>query len=194
MRYGPNHKEEARAKILHAVGRGFRTQGFAGIGVDGLAKEAGVTSGAFYGHFQSKADAFEAAAVAGLVELRQAIEGLRTKEGGRWLERFVDFYLSTKRTCHLGESCALQSLTPEVARAGQETKIAYEAELLRVIEAMAEGLTHGSLSARRKTAWAIFSMLAGGVTLSRAIHDPAVGAQIANSVKACVLAAAEMAK
>ena len=194
MRYGPNHKEEARAKILHAVGRGFRTQGFAGIGVDGLAKEAGVTSGAFYGHFQSKADAFEAAAVAGLVELRQAIEGLRAKEGGRWLEKFVDFYLSTKRTCHLGESCALQSLTPEVARAGQETKIAYEAELLRVIEAMAEGLTHGSLAARRKTAWAIFSMLAGGVTLSRAIHDSAVGAQIANAVKTNVLAAAEIAK
>ena len=194
MRYGPNHKEEARAKILHAVGRGFRTQGFAGIGVDGLAKEAGVTSGAFYGHFQSKADAFEAAAVAGLVELRQAIEGLRAKEGGRWLEKFVDFYLSTKRTCHLGESCALQSLTPEVARAGRETKIAYEAELLRVIEAMAEGLTQGSLAARRKTAWAIFSMLAGGVTLSRAIHDPAVGAHIANSVKASVVAVAEMAK
>ena len=194
MRYGPNHKEEARAKILHAVGRGFRTQGFAGIGVDGLAKEAGVTSGAFYGHFQSKADAFEAAAVAGLTELRQAIEGLRAKEGGRWLEKFVDFYLSTKRTCHLGESCALQSLTPEVARAGQETKIAYEAELLRVIEAMVEGLTHGSLPARRKTAWAIFSMLAGGVTLSRAIHDPAVGAHIANSVKASIIATAEMAK
>lgn len=194
MRYGPNHKEAARAKILHAVGRGFRTQGFAGIGVDGLAKEAGVTSGAFYGHFPSKADAFEAAAVAGLVELRQAIEGLRAKESGRWLEKFVDFYLSTKRTCHLSESCALQSLTPEVARAGYETKIAYEAELLRVIESMAEGLAHGRLPARRKTAWAIFSMLAGGVTLSRAIHDPAVGAHIANAVKANVIAAAEMAK
>ena len=85
MRYGPNHKETARAKILHAVGRGFRTQGYAGIGVDGLAKEAGLTSGAFYGHFPSKADAFQAAAVAGLVELCQAIEALREKAGDRWL-------------------------------------------------------------------------------------------------------------
>jgi TetR/AcrR family transcriptional repressor of nem operon len=45
MRYGPDHKEEARSRILHAAGRGFRRLGFGGVGVDGLAKEAGVTSG-----------------------------------------------------------------------------------------------------------------------------------------------------
>src|SRR6478736_6354148 len=101
MRYAPNHKEKARVKILHAVGRGFRTQGYAGIGVDGLAKEAGVTSGAFYGHFPSKADAFQAAAVAGLVELREAVEAFRAKEGERWLAKFSDFYMSLKRTCEL---------------------------------------------------------------------------------------------
>jgi AcrR family transcriptional regulator len=191
MRYSPNHKEETRGKILHAVGRGFRTQGYAGIGVDGLAKEAGVTSGAFYGHFQSKADAFQVAAVTGLVELRQGIEGLRAKEGDRWLAKFADFYMSTKRTCDLGESCALQSLTPEVAHAGRETKIVYEAELLRVIDAIAEGLTHGTLAARRKKAWAILAILSGGVTLARAINDPAIGSHIANSVKATVIASAE---
>ena len=48
MRYGPGLKQEARTKILDAAGRGFRRLGFGGIGVDGLAKEAGVTSGAFY--------------------------------------------------------------------------------------------------------------------------------------------------
>ena len=191
MRYHPNHKEEARVKILHAVGRGFRTQGYAGIGVDGLAKEAGVTSGAFYGHFQSKADAFQAAAVAGLVELRQGIEALRAREGVRWLAKFADFYMSTKRTCNLRESCALQSLTPEVARAGHETRIAYETEMLCVIDAIAKGLTHGTLSARRKKSWAILSMLSGGVTLARAINDPTVGTQIANSVIAAVIAASE---
>ena len=159
MRYGPNHKQETRTKILHAVGRGFRTQGYAGIGVDGLAKEAGVTSGAFYGHFPSKADAFQAAAVTGLTELREAVETLRAKEGDRWLAKFAEFYLSTKRTCNLRESCALQSLTTEVARAGDETKSAYEAAMLRVVEAIAVGLKHGALAARRKTAWAVMAMM-----------------------------------
>ncbi len=188
MRYGPGHREEAKAKILGAVGRGFRRLGFGGIGVDGLAKEAGVTSGAFYGHFPSKAEAFKAAAVAGLVELREAIEHLRAEDGDAWLKKFTDFYMSVRRTWELGESCALQSLTPEVARADDETKAAYEAELLRVVDTFAEGLPDGTLQQRRKAAWAVLSMLSGGVTLARAVDDPKTGAVIAAAVRAAVLA------
>ena len=188
MRYGPGHKDEARSRILNAAGRGFRRLGFGGIGVDGLAKEAGVTSGAFYGHFPSKAEAFKAAAVAGLVQLREAIEDLRAREGEDWLATFVDFYMSVRRTCDLSESCALQSLTPEVARADHDTRAAYEAELLEVAEAVAQGLPNGSLPARRKAAWAILAMLSGGVSLARSAADPKTGAQIAAGIKSAVMA------
>jgi AcrR family transcriptional regulator len=188
MRYGPGHKDEARSRILNAAGRGFRRLGFGGIGVDGLAKEAGVTSGAFYGHFPSKAEAFKAAAVAGLVQLREAIEDLRVREGEDWMATFVDFYMSVRRTCDLSESCALQSLTPEVARADHGTRTAYEAELLRVAEAVAQGLPNGPLPARRKTAWAILAMLSGGVSLARSAADPRTGAQIAAGIKSAVMA------
>src|SRR6266700_3683430 len=187
MRYGPGHRNEARARVLDAAGRGFRRLGFGGIGVDGLAKEAGVTSGAFYGHFPSKAEAFKAAAVAGLAQLREGIDELRANEGDAWLAKFVDFYLSVRRTCDLGESCALQSLTPEVARADRATKAAYEAELLGVVEAVAGGLPNGTLPARRKTAWAILSLLSGGVSIARSAADPKVGAQIAAGIKSAVL-------
>ena len=198
MRYGPDHKAEARTRIRNAAGRGFRRLGFGGIGVDGLAKEAGVTSGAFYGHFPSKAEAFKAAAVAGLAELREAIESLQANEGAAWLEKFVDFYVNVRRTCDLGESCALQSLTPEVARADRETRTAYEAELVRVVEAVAQGLSmqglsmkglsNGMLSARRKTAWAILSILSGGVSIARSTADPRLGSQVGAALKAAVLA------
>jgi AcrR family transcriptional regulator len=184
MRYGPDHKQATRQRILVASGRGFRRLGYGGIGVDGLAKEAGVTSGAFYGHFGSKAEAFEAAAIAGLVELHDAIQQLQTTEGDRWLDAFVDFYLTTKRTCEIGESCALQSLTPEVARADPSTRSAYEAELRRVVDVTAAGLPGESPTARRKLAWAILSMLSGGVSLARAAQDPKIGGQIASALKA----------
>jgi TetR/AcrR family transcriptional repressor of nem operon len=187
MRYGPDHKGEARTRILNAAGRGFRRLGFGGIGVDGLAKEAGVTSGAFYGHFPSKAGAFKAAAVAGLVQLREGVENLQVNEGEAWLEKFVDFYMNVRRTCDLGESCALQSLTPEVARADRDTKAAYEAELVKVVEAVAEGLSNGTLAARRRTAWAILSILSGGVSIARSAADPRTGTQIAAGVKSAVL-------
>src|SRR4051812_17148456 len=184
MRYGPEHKEAARAKILTAVGRGFRRHGYHGIGVDGLAKEAGVTSGAFYGHFASKGDAFEAAALAGLVELREAVERFQAEGGSGWVARFVDFYLSTKRTCDLGESCALQSLTPEVARAESATRASYEVELLRLVEATAAGLTGKTRAVRRKLAWTVLAALSGAVTLARAADDEKVGLQIAAALKA----------
>lgn len=186
MRYGPEHKAAARAKILTAVGRGFRRHGYDGIGVDGLAKEAGVTSGAFYGHFDSKGEAFEAAALAGLAELHQAVDRFQTEEGATWLGRFVDFYLSAKRTCELGESCALQSLTPEVARAGRATRASYEAQLLRVVDAAAAGLPGKTLGGRRKLAWTILAALSGGVTFARAADDPKVGSQIAGALKATI--------
>ena len=186
MRYGPTHKEAARARILKAAGRGFRSQGFGGIGVDGLAREAGVTSGAFYGHFTSKADAFREAAVAGLAELREAIEMLRAGKGEAWLGEFVDFYLTVRRTCDDAESCALQSLTPEVARADPDTKAAYEAELVKVVEAVAEGLPKGSPAERRATAWSILAVLSGGVTMARSAADPETSSEVAEALKDAV--------
>ncbi|HKU95337.1 MAG TPA: TetR/AcrR family transcriptional regulator [Vineibacter sp.] len=174
-------------RILSAAGRGFRRLGFGGIGVDGLAKEAGVTSGAFYGHFPSKAAAFKDAAIAGLAQLREGIESLRASAGDAWLETFVDFYLGVRRTCDLGDSCALQSLTLDVARADADTKAAYEAELHAVVAAVAAGLPTGTLAARRKTAWAILALLSGGVSLARATADARTGAQIAASIKSAVL-------
>ena len=47
-------KLETRSRIIDAAGRSFRSNGYAGIGVDGIAKAAGVTSGAFYAHLGSK--------------------------------------------------------------------------------------------------------------------------------------------
>ncbi|MGZ3250318.1 MAG: TetR/AcrR family transcriptional regulator [Croceibacterium sp.] len=191
MRYGPDHKGAARTRILDAAGRGFRRLGFGGIGVDGLAKEAGVTSGAFYGHFPSKAEAFKAAAVEGLVHQREGIEALQASDGEGWFGKFVDFYMNVRRTCDLGESCALQSLTPEVARADRQTKAAYEAELVRVVEAVADGLPKGTLAARRKTAWAVLSVLSGGVSIARSAADPRIGAQIAAGVRNAALKLAD---
>src|SRR4051794_23105170 len=110
-------KQETRARIVAGAGRAFRSHGYGGAGVDGLAKAAGVTSGAFYAYFKSKADAFRESVVAGMQDLERGILAQRASGGSAWLERFVEFYMGERRTCALDESCALQSLTGEVARA-----------------------------------------------------------------------------
>jgi TetR/AcrR family transcriptional repressor of nem operon len=194
-RYAPGHKQQAKARILAAVGRGFRKRGYGGIGVDGLAKEAEVTSGALYGHFPSKEAAFKEAVVAGIDELRQGIEALRAERGVKWVEAFVDFYLGHQRVCELGESCALQSLTPEVQRADSSTKAAFEAEMSLVARAVADGLSGASAAGRLQRAWALLAVLSGGVTLARAVDDRTVANGIAAAIrKAAVEVAGEARK
>lgn len=184
MAHRTGRKEEGRARILESAGRGFRRHGFGGLGIDGLAKQAGVTSGAFYAHFASKADAFRDAVVQGMRDLHEGILAFRAREGAAWPERFVAFYLAERRTCDLGEACALQSLTGEVSRADAETRRAYEAELARVIDAAAAGLPGATEPARRGTAMALLGLLAGAVGMARAVEDAALSQAIAEAAGA----------
>jgi AcrR family transcriptional regulator len=177
-------KEESRAKILASAGQGFRRHGFGGLGIDGLAKAAGVTSGAFYAHFRSKSDAFRAAVAAGMGALADGVAQLRA-EGGAWVPRFIAFYLTERRTCELGESCALQSLTNEVARADMETRVAYGVELRRTIAMLADGL--GENGDGRARAIALLALLSGGVSMARAVEDGALADDIIAAVRDATL-------
>jgi AcrR family transcriptional regulator len=185
-RYAQGHKEESRTRIVEALGRGFRREGYGGIGVDGLAREAGVTHGAFYGHFRSKAEAFGAAVVAGLRELRQGVEAVRAEHGATWLDAFAAFYMGRKRTCDLADACTLPSLSAEIERADPEARAAYETELRGVMAAVAAGLPEGTQAEREVRAWVLLSLLAGGVTLARAVPTVASGEEIAAAVQAAV--------
>ena len=60
MRYPPDQKAKARASLLRAGMRAMKIVGFNGIGVDGLAAAANVTSGAFYSNFANKEAMLEA--------------------------------------------------------------------------------------------------------------------------------------
>jgi AcrR family transcriptional regulator len=191
MAHPVGKKDETRAKVLRGAGRGFRRAGFGGAGVDGLAKEAGVTSGAFYAHFKSKADAFRAAVDAGLRELRQGVVQFRERYGARWRAEFIDFYLGDRRTCDLADSCALQSLSSEVARGDDETRVAYESELRLIISSVADGL-HGKPKARRERAAALLALLVGGVTLARAVQDRELGDEIVAAIRKAALQLADV--
>ncbi len=186
MAHRIGQKEESRAKILRGAGRGFRRAGFGGAGVDSLAKEAGVTSGAFYAHFKSKAAAFQEAMTTGLKDLKEGVEQSRQRFGDRWRAEFVDFYLGDRRTCELADSCALQSLSSEMARADEDARAAYEAELRSIIASVADGLD-GKPKVRREEATALLAILVGGVTLARAVHDAEFSNEIAAAVRKAAL-------
>ncbi len=187
MAHPAGKKEAGRAKILQSASRGFRSRGFGGSGVDGLAKDAGVTSGAFYAHFKSKTDAFREAVVIGLDDLRKGVEQMRERLGNRWRKSFIDFYMGDRRTCTLADSCALQSLSSDVARADDEVRQAFETQMRAIIDTVAAGL-EGKPKARLEEATALLALLVGGVTLARAVHDPNFSKEIAAAVRKSALA------
>lgn len=174
-------KAQTRERILEAAGRGFRKGGFSGSGVDGLAKEAGVTSGAFYGHFGSKAEVFREALLLGLLELREAIEQLQSQHGDNWWKEFVNFYLGPKRTCDLAESCALQSLTSEVARSDRESRKVFEKEFKQIAKIISDGPKADGSPKTIDEALSALSTLIGAVTLARAVGSRAMSKQIASA-------------
>jgi TetR/AcrR family transcriptional regulator, transcriptional repressor for nem operon len=56
VRYGKEHKQETRQRIIETAGRRFKRDGIDGSGIATLMADAGLTNGAFYAHFASKND------------------------------------------------------------------------------------------------------------------------------------------
>jgi nuclear transport factor 2 (NTF2) superfamily protein/AcrR family transcriptional regulator len=154
--------------------------------------EAGFTAGAFYGHFASKADAFREALAAGLTDLRRGIVATRERAGGDWVAEFAEFYMGDRRVCPLAESCALQSLSVDAARADDATRALFEAEWLGIRDAAAAGMA-GDAEERRARATALLALLAGGVSIARANRRREVGEAIASAVRSAALAVAQPA-
>ena len=91
MRYGKDHKQATRQRILEAAGRRFKQDGIDGAGVAAVMSDAGLTNGAFYAHFASKEDL-----VANVLadQLRAQRHASTPSPRPRGLEAFIRAYLS----------------------------------------------------------------------------------------------------
>ncbi len=166
---------DARARLVEAAGRGFRTGGFGGTGVDALAKGAGLTSGAFYAHFDSKAEAFRLAVSDGIATLRNGVAAFQEQHGRFWRDPFVDFYLGERMEVGLDEACGLPSFSPDVARADDATRLVYEEELKRLVEVLVAGFRGAHASER---AWSFLAVLSGAAAMARAVKDQKIRREI----------------
>ena len=191
MAQSPTKKEQTRARILNAASQSFRSNGYAGTGVDGIATAAGVTSGAFYAHFGSKDGAFEAALAAGLDEVIESIPNFQSEFGPDWVGAFADYYLGEAHRKDLACGCAMTTLSPEVARSDLDVHTAYEAKMNRIVGLIADGLNGDTKAARHARAWATLSTLIGGLTLSRAVANPDIANGIAAAARGAAVAASE---
>ena len=129
MRYPVDHKAKAREALLRAGTRSLKTCGFNGIGVDGLAAAAGVTSGAFYSNFPNKEAMLQAVIDAqGLGEpFLSDTDSATLAEGQARLLSFVQDYISAHHSADPAEGCVMPALSADVSRAQPPVKDAYRA-------------------------------------------------------------------
>ncbi len=176
---GRSGKEETRERLLRAAGRAFRTRGFGGAGVDAVAKDAGVTSGAVYEHFGSKSQLLYHAVVDGLREFRNGLAAFKRAKKGPWLVPFAKWYLSADRRANLEESCALATLSLDAARGDDTIRGAYDNALKALIDEVASGLPRPDAE---KRAIAILALLAGGLMMGHATLNKRFGDRISSAI------------
>ena len=168
-RYGKEHKQATRRRIIETAGRRFKRDGIDGAGIATLMADAGLTNGAFYAHFASKEDLVATAVADQLRDQRASLSALAPGRAG--VEQFVRAYLSVAHRDNPEDGCPSAALLDEIGRCADATKRAYTDGVLVCIDDIAARLApHDPQSARVQTL-SVFALMVGTLQLSRALAD-----------------------
>jgi TetR/AcrR family transcriptional repressor of nem operon len=171
VRYPADQKTRARDALLRAGTRSLKTSGFNGIGVDGLAAAAGVTSGAFYSNFANKEAMLEAVIDAGVGEpFLSDTDSATLAEARARLIGFLQEYISADHSLDAAEGCVMPALSADVSRAEPPVKDAYQRKMIALIDRIA-ALLDGEESDRRRRAWSIVALMVGSIVISRGMPE-----------------------
>ncbi|TIM10952.1 MAG: TetR/AcrR family transcriptional regulator [Mesorhizobium sp.] len=166
MRYEKGRREASRQRIMDVATERFRSDGIAASGLAGIMGEAGLTNGAFYPHFPSKAALVRESVAAALEAQTAQIQELLAA-GGTSLA--IDTYLSAEHRDNPGKGCASAALLPEIAREPIETRQVYAEHLLKLVRQVAAELTPDARNPEA-VAFGVFATLIGTLELSRAVN------------------------
>jgi len=179
MPYTQEHKAKTRQRIVESAWRLFNRHGFAGVSIDEIMADAGLTRGGFYNHFNTKDELYAEVVTHALSSRKeQAAKGACVQP--RSVREFVSLYLSQAHFDNRETCCPLMALPSDVARGGEEVKRAYR----QVLEYMIGHLeTNLAGPKARKQAMALASLCVGAMAVARALDDGALAAEIREAAK-----------
>jgi TetR/AcrR family transcriptional regulator, transcriptional repressor for nem operon len=168
MRYSREHKLETHARIVKKASVRLREKGAHGIGVADLMKDAGLTHGGFYAHFDSREalviEAFSYAMDRATERWRKLAE--QTPPDQR-LATIVGSYLTPLHRDDPGHGCAIPTLGAEIARESPKTRKAFAARLEQMIDMLAAQIPDVPPKGARKQAMATIATMVGTLVLAR---------------------------
>ncbi|MDP4072930.1 TetR/AcrR family transcriptional regulator [Acidovorax sp. A1169] len=171
MKVSKAQAAENRQGILDAAARLYRERGLSGVGVADITRDAGLTHGGLYRHFENK-DALVREACARAFDWSIApLDGMDAGTAG--LAARVTSYLSPQHRDHPGEGCPAAALAVDAARAGSDLSEVFAQGIERNIERFArviEGLDQGDEPSAegRVRAMQMLATMVGGLVLARA--------------------------
>ncbi len=180
--YSKAQKARTHKRIVAIASKRFREKGLAGFGIADLMKEAGLTVGGFYKHFDSR-DALVAEAMsAGLGDWQRRVDAAASGGPSVSLAELIDDYLSDVHRKNPGTGCAFSALAPEIARSDKRTRALMSQQVRNDLELIVGLLPGKDKRAARSRAILTFSALVGAMSLARAVSDESLSREILNTV------------
>ena len=178
----PNsRKEETHERIVDAAARAIHRHGYAGVGVADVMKEAGLTHGGFYAHFDSReallVEALERAGRQSLAVTRGA--KLRAGKGVSGFRSLVETYLADDHLASLETGCPVAALGCDMPRQSKSVREASAVWVQRLIAFVRSTLP----AAPRATASVVAGTLVGSLQLARALGGNAEGRAVLSAAR-----------
>jgi len=168
-----NRKEETHERIVEVAARAIRRTGYSGTGVADIMKEAGLTHGGFYAHFDSR-DALlaEAGDRAGAESVALAARVAAAAPAGLALKAMMQAYLSPEHIAAIETGCPVSALGSEMPRQAPEVRRAATVHIKEMIDLFARQLPDWGQPQAHEQAMALVCGLIGTTMVARAVDDP----------------------
>ena len=195
MRYSRQHKLETHARIVKKASVRLREKGAHGIGVADLMKDAGLTHGGFYAHFDSRdalvIEAFADAMDRSTERWRKLAEQIPPPQR---LSTIVESYLTALHRDDPGHGCAVPTLGAEIARESPKTRKAFAAKLEQMIDMLALQIPDVPRKAARRQAMAVIATMMGTLVMARVAGNGDFSDEILDAGREALLGRAVPAK
>jgi TetR/AcrR family transcriptional regulator, transcriptional repressor for nem operon len=188
MRYRPEHKVEIHQKIVKDASRRVRTEGITGAAVSAVMRDAGLTHGGFYKHFESKDELLMESLSEAFQEIadRLAHAGQQSQPETAW-KAIVKAYLSPEFCDHPEYGCPLTALAPELARADTAMKAQIFEELKKYKNRMLPFMPGQRTADKERAFFSIFSTMVGAMEIARMLPEPAMREKVLASAREFLL-------
>jgi TetR/AcrR family transcriptional regulator, transcriptional repressor for nem operon len=173
-----------RQHVVNIAARLFREKGLDGISVANLMEAAGLTHGAFYGQFSSKAELMVESMTMALDEKDREWRQLRDRTPQNAFGAIVSGYLAQDHLDHPGHGCIATSLSIDAARQDGPVRTIMTEVVNRFVSLISGLLPGKTAEARRRQGLAAYATLVGAVVLSRAVSDGSLSNEIIEAAKA----------